>query len=257
MNRKYRNTILAANWKMNMLPSAVKSYAEELKLLTVRAKWCDIVICPSFALIPAAQKAFRESRIALGAQNVSEHDTGAYTGEVSAGQLAELNLRFVIVGHSERRQYFGETNSAVNKKVHAALRENLRPILCVGESSDEREAGVTADVVTLQIKTALYDVPPSKMRRIVIAYEPIWAIGTGKNATAADAGDVCATIRAVIRSLYGARTARAVSILYGGSMNDKNAAELLAQPDIDGGLVGGASLSPVAFAAMIDAAHQE
>lgn len=257
MNKKYRSTIIAANWKMNMLPSTVKSYAEELKPLTAQAKWCDIVICPPFIMIPAAQKAFREGRIAIGAQNLSEKEKGAYTGEVSGSQLSDIGIHYVIVGHSERRQLFGETDLIVNAKVHAALNANLRPIICVGESLLQREMGVTAELVTLQVKTALSGVPAAKMRRIIIAYEPIWAIGTGKTATSEEAAAVCNTIRTVIRNLYGARTARAVSILYGGSMNASNARELLAQPDIDGGLIGSASLSPKDFAVIVDSANQD
>lgn len=257
MNRKYRSTVIAANWKMNLLSSKVKAYAEELKPLASQAKWCDIVICPPFVMIPAVQKAFRDSRINAGAQNLSEKEKGAYTGEVSASQLSDLGIHYVIIGHSERRGYYGETDLLVNEKVHAALKENLRPIICVGESLQQREMGVTAELVSLQVKMALSGVPASKMRRVIIAYEPIWAIGTGKTATSEDANAVCNTIRAVIRNLYGARTARAVSILYGGSMNAKNARELLSQPDIDGGLIGGASLIPTDFAAIIDAANQE
>ncbi len=257
MNRKYRNTIIAANWKMNMLPSTVKAYAEELKPIISQAKWCDIVICPPFIMIPAVQKAFRDSRILVGAQNLSEREKGAYTGEVSGAQLSDLGMHYVIIGHSERRQLFGENDLIVNEKVQAALKVNLRPIICVGESLLQREMGITAELVTLQVKTALSGVPAAKMRRVVIAYEPIWAIGTGKTATSAEAAAVCNTIRTVIRNMYGARTARAVSILYGGSMNASNARELLAQPDIDGGLIGSASLTPKEFAAIVDAANQD
>ncbi len=255
MNRKYRSTVIAANWKMNMTPSEIRPYAEQLKQILTPAKWCDIIICPSFPLIPAVQKALRDVRIAVGAQNVSEHESGAYTGEVSAQQLSELGLHYVIVGHSERRALFGEDDLTVNKKVLAALGMNIRPIVCVGETLDQREAGVAADVVTLQLKTALSGVPAAKMRRVIVAYEPIWAIGTGKTASTEDAEEIAKTIRAIIRTLYGARTARAVSILYGGSMHDSNAADLLAQPDIDGGLIGTASLSPTEFAAIIEAAR--
>ncbi len=257
MNRKYRNTVIAGNWKMNMLPSKVKAYADELKSLVGQAKWCDIVICAPFVMIPGIMKAFRSSRISAGAQNLSEKERGAYTGEVSAAQLSDLGVQYVIIGHSERRSLYGESDRVVNEKVHAALNENLRPIICVGESEQQREMGVTADLVSLQVKMALHGVPAQKMRRTIIAYEPIWAIGTGKTATSEEAGEVCHTIRAVIRSLYGARTARAVSILYGGSMNANNARELLSQPDIDGGLIGGASLSPADFAAIVGDANQE
>jgi triosephosphate isomerase len=257
MNRKYRTTVIAANWKMNMLPSKIKAYAEELKALAGQAKWCDIVICPSFVMIPVAQKAFRDSKISIGAQNINEHESGAYTGEVSSAQLNDLGIHYVVIGHSERRQLFGETDATVNKKVQAALKANLRPIVCVGETVQQREMNITDDLVTLQLKTALAGVPAAKMRRVIIAYEPVWAIGTGNTATAEDAELVCGVIRAVIRSLYGARTARAVSVLYGGSMNAKNAAELLSQPDIDGGLIGGASLNPAEFSAIINAANQD
>jgi len=257
MNRKYRKTIIAGNWKMNMVPSAVKPFADELKALSPRAKWCETVICAPFVDLPAALKGFKDSRVAIGAENLNENPKGAFTGEVSAEMLADLGLKYVIVGHSERRQYFGETDITVNRKLHAVLDAGMQPIVCVGESLEQRELGITMDLIALQVKTALANVPAEKMRKIVIAYEPIWAIGTGKTATAEQANEVCCAIRAIIRGLYGARTARAVSILYGGSMNDKNAKELLAQPDIDGGLIGGASLVPAKFAAIIEAANQE
>lgn len=257
MNRKYRSTVIAANWKMNLLPSDVKAFADELKPLVSQAKWCDIVVCPSFIMIPAVQKAFRDSRVSAGAQNISEKEKGAYTGEVSANQLSDLGVHYVIIGHSERRIYYGETDLTVNTKVHAALSANLRPIICVGESLLQREMGITSELVTLQVKTALSGVPASKMRRVIIAYEPVWAIGTGKTATSEEAAAVAGTIRTVIRNIYGARIARAVTILYGGSMNASNARELLAQPDIDGGLIGSASLSPKELAVIIDAANQE
>ena len=257
MNRKYRKTIIAGNWKMNMLASQVKPFAEELKSIVPRAKWCEVAICAPFVMLPAALRAFKDSRVAVGAENLNENEKGAYTGEVSAAMLADLGVKYVITGHSERRQYYGETDSLVNKKVHAALEAGLNPIVCVGESLEQREMGVTLELITLQVKSALAGVSPEKMRRIVIAYEPIWAIGTGKTATAEQAGEVCTAIRAVIRSMFGARVARATTIQYGGSMNAKNAAELLAQPDVDGGLIGGASLKPADFAAIINAANQE
>ncbi|MBE6948236.1 MAG: triose-phosphate isomerase [Ruminococcaceae bacterium] len=257
MNRKYRKTIIAGNWKMNMTASQVKPFADELKALNPRPKWCETVVCVPFVNIPAAIKAFKDSRVAIGAENLNENAKGAYTGEVSADMLADLGVKYVIIGHSERRQYYGETDISVNKKVHAALGAGLQPIVCVGESLEQRELGITIELITLQVKTALANVPAEKMRKIVIAYEPIWAIGTGKTATAEQANEVCSAIRAVIRGLYGARIARAVTIQYGGSMNEKNAEELLAQPDIDGGLIGGASLVPEKFSAIINAANQE
>ena len=257
MNRRYRKTVIAGNWKMNMTATETRKFAEELKRIMPRAKWCDTVICVPACNITAAVKAFKELRISVGAENLYFEEKGAYTGEISAAMLRDLGVKYVIVGHSERRQYFGETDTAVNRKVHAALDAGLSPIICVGESESQREMGVTQDWIALQVKTALYGVPAERLRRCVIAYEPIWAIGTGKTATAQQAGEVCTAIRATIRGLYGARVARSVTIQYGGSMNPKNAAELLAQPDIDGGLIGGASLKPEQFVEIINAANQE
>ena len=257
MNRRYRKTVIAGNWKMNMTATETRKFAEELKRIMPRAKWCDTVICVPACNITAAVKAFKELRISVGAENLYFEEKGAYTGEISAAMLRDLGVKYVIVGHSERRQYFGETDAAVNRKVHAALDAGLSPIICVGESESQREMGVTQDWIALQVKTALYGVPAERLRRCIIAYEPIWAIGTGKTATAQQAGEVCTAIRATIRGLYGARVARSVTIQYGGSMNPKNAQELLAQPDVDGGLIGGASLKPEQFVEIIHAANQE
>ena len=257
MNRRYRKTVIAGNWKMNMTATETKKFAEELKRVMPRAKWCDTVICVPACNIPTAVKVFKELRISVGAENLYYEEKGAYTGEISAAMLRDLGVKYVIIGHSERRQYFGETDTAVNRKVHAALDAGLSPIICVGESESQREMGVTQDWIALQVKTALYGVPAERLRRCVIAYEPIWAIGTGKTATAQQAGEVCTHIRATIRGLYGARVARSVTIQYGGSMNPKNAAELLAQPDVDGGLIGGAALKPEQFVEIIHAANQE
>ena len=257
MNRRYRKTVIAGNWKMNMTATETRKFAEELKRIMPRAKWCDTVICVPACNITAAVKAFKELRISVGAENLYFEEKGAYTGEISAAMLRDLGVKYVIVGHSERRQYFGETDTAVNRKVHAALDAGLSPIICVGESESQREMGVTQDWIALQVKTALYGVPAERLRRCIIAYEPIWAIGTGKTATAQQAGEVCTHIRATIRGLYGARVARSVTIQYGGSMNPKNAAELLAQPDVDGGLIGGAALKPEQFVEIIHAANQE
>ena len=257
MNRRYRKTVIAGNWKMNMTATETRKFAEELKRIMPRAKWCDTVICVPACNITAAVKAFKELRISVGAENLYFEEKGAYTGEISAAMLRDLGVKYVIVGHSERRQYFGETDTAVNRKVHAALDAGLSPIICVGESESQREMGVTQDWIALQVKTAFYGVPAERLRRCVIAYEPIWAIGTGKTATAQQAGEVCTHIRATIRGLYGARVARSVTIQYGGSMNPKNAQELLAQPDVDGGLIGGASLKPEQFVEIIHAANQE
>ncbi len=256
MNRRYRKTIIAGNWKMNKNATETKKFAEELKAILPRAKWCDVVVCVPFVNIPAALKAFKDMRVAVGAENLYFEPNGAYTGEVSADMLRDLGVKYVIIGHSERRQYFGETDITVNKKVHAALEAGLHPIICVGESLEQREMGVTMELIALQVKSALSGVAADKVRKCVIAYEPIWAIGTGKTATAEQAAEVCTAIRATIRNLYGARVARSVTIQYGGSMNPKNAAELLAQPDVDGGLIGGASLKPNDFATIVKAATE-
>ncbi len=242
MNRKYRKTIIAGNWKMNMLPSQVKPFADELKAVSPRAKWCETVICAPFVDLPAAIKAFKELRISVGAENLNENEKGAYTGEVAANMLVDLGVKYVIIGHSERRQYYGETDFSVNKKVHAALEAGLQPIVCVGESLEEREMGITLERINLQVKAALSGVSAEKMRRVVIAYEPIWAIGTGKTATTEQAEEVCKLVRDTVRVIYNDETAEALRVQYGGSVNAGNAAELFAQPDIDGGLVGGASL---------------
>ena len=256
MNRRYRKTIIAGNWKMNMTPSQTKAMIEELTPLVKEVKWCEMVLCVPFVDIAAAVKAAKGSKIAIGAENMHFEPKGAYTGEVSADMLKECGIKYVVLGHSERRQYFGETDETVNKKVKVALESGFRPIVCVGESLDEREQDVWSEVVRKQVKIALKDVPVEDVKKVVIAYEPIWAIGTGKTATADQANEVCATIRECLRGLYGARAARAITIQYGGSMNAKNAAELLSKPDVDGGLIGGASLKPNDFHAIIEAANQ-
>ena len=257
MNRRYRKTVIAGNWKMNKTASETKKFAEELKAILPKAKWCDVVVCVPFVNIPAAIRAFKDMRVSVGAENVFYEKSGAYTGEVSADMLKDLGVKYVIIGHSERRQYFGETDITVNKKVHAALEAGLHPIICVGETLEQREMGITMDLIGLQVKSAFAGVSPDKVRKCVVAYEPVWAIGTGKTATAEQAGEVCNAIRATIRFLYGARVARSVTIQYGGSMNPGNAAELLAQPDVDGGLIGGASLKPDQFVEIVNAANQE
>ena len=257
MNRRYRKTIIAGNWKMNKTASETKQFADELKTILPRAKWCGVLVCVTSVNIPAALRAFKDMRVTVGAENVFYEKNGAYTGEVSADMLKDLGVKYVIIGHSERRQYFGETDITVNKKVHAALEAGLHPIVCVGESLEQRELGVTMDLISLQVKSALAGVSAEKLRKCVIAYEPVWAIGTGRTATPEQAGEVCTFIRATIRHMYGARIARSITIQYGGSMNPGNAAELLAQPDIDGGLIGGAALKPDQFVAIINAANQE
>ena len=256
MNRRYRKTIIAGNWKMNKTASETKKFAEELKALLPKAKWCDIVVCVPSVDIAAAIKGFKDARVSVGAQNVFYEKNGAYTGEVSADMLKDLGVKYVIIGHSERRQYFGETDLTVNRKVLSALEAGLHPIICVGETLEQRELGITMELIALQVKSALAGVPAEKLRKCVIAYEPVWAIGTGKTATAEQAAEVCTFIRTTVRHLYGARIARSITIQYGGSMKPANAAELLAQPDIDGGLIGGASLNPEDFIAIINAANQ-
>ncbi len=257
MNRKYRKTIIAGNWKMNMTASEIKPFMDELKAALPRTKTCETVLCVSAPLIPAALRASREARVSVGTQDVSKYEKGAYTGEVSADMLSDLGTKYCIVGHSERRQYHNEDDMLINAKTHILLDKGICPIICVGESLEQREMDLTMEHITYQVKAALYDVDAAHLRRCVIAYEPIWAIGTGKTATAEEAEEVCEGIRAVVRKMYGARPARALSILYGGSMNAKNCAELLAMPDIDGGLIGGASLKPLDFAAIIKATDMD
>ena len=256
MNLKYRKTIIAGNWKMNLNAEEAKKFITQLKTKATKAKWCDVVLCVPFLQIPAAVRAAKHTKIAIGAQNCHFEENGAYTGEISCKMLAEAGVKYVIIGHSERRRDNNETDGTVNKKVLAALQAGLRPIICVGETLEMRDNDVTLDVVRMQVKTALRGVMHDQIRRVTIAYEPIWAIGTGYTATSEQAGEVCEAIRDVVRQLYGARLARAVSVLYGGSMNTANAAELLAQPDVDGGLIGGASLKTESFEKIIEAANQ-
>ena len=256
MNLKYRKTIIAGNWKMNLNAEEAKKFITQLKTKATKAKWCDVVLCVPFLQIPAAVRAAKHTKIAIGAQNCHFEENGAYTGEISCKMLAEAGVKYVIIGHSERRRDNNETDTTVNKKVLAALQAGLRPIICVGETLEMRDNDVTLDVVRMLVKTALRGVMHDQIRRVTIAYEPIWAIGTGYTATSEQAGEVCEAIRDVVRQLYGARLARAVSVLYGGSMNTANAAELLAQPDVDGGLIGGASLKTESFEKIIEAANQ-
>jgi len=257
MNRKYRKTVIAGNWKMNKTLTETKAFAEEIKPQLGKHKWCEVVLCVPFVNIPAAVRLFKDTRVAIGAENVHFEASGAFTGEITAEMLKEVGAKYVIIGHSERREYYNETDFTVNKKVKAALAAGLHPIVCVGESLAQRELGVTAELITYQVKCALAGLDAAQVRKVIIAYEPLWAIGTGKTATAEQAGEVCQTIRAVIRKEFGARVARAVTIQYGGSMNAKNAAELLAQPDVDGGLIGGAALKAPDFLQIINAANQD
>lgn len=256
MNRKYRKTIIAGNWKMNKTPAETKKMFEELKASCGKQKWCDVVLCVPFVDLPVACRCSRDAKIGVAAQNMHYEENGAFTGEVSAQMLRELGVKYVVIGHSERREYYGETDKTVNLKIKKALETGIRPIVCVGETLEQREYDVTEEHIAMQVKIALADIPAEKVRKIIFAYEPIWAIGTGKTATSEQANEVCCLIRSVIRAKYGARVARSVTIQYGGSMNPKNAAELLSMPDVDGGLIGGASLKTEDFVAVINAANQ-
>ncbi|MBQ9843738.1 MAG: triose-phosphate isomerase [Oscillospiraceae bacterium] len=255
MNRKYRKTVIAGNWKMNKTPSETKEFMTAFKGILPKGRWCDIALCVPAVCIPAAVRAMRETRVGIGAENCNANASGAYTGEIATNMLVDAGCKYVIIGHSERRA-MGETDADVNAKVLAALDAGLIPIMCCGESLEQREADITAEWIAMQIKLGLQGVSEDKIRKVVIAYEPIWAIGTGRTATPEQAQEVCENIRGVVRKLYSSKNARAISILYGGSMNEKNAYELLAQPDIDGGLIGGASLVPEKFVQIIEAANQ-
>ena len=255
-----RKPIIAGNWKMNMTPAESVVLSQGVSNRYARG-WdkVDVVLCPPSIDLRSVVTVldFDRSNIDVGAQNVHWEPSGAFTGEISIPMLKDVGCTWCIVGHSERREMFAETDVQVNRKVRALVEAGMKPIVCVGESLEQRELGVTMDLISYQVKAALSGVPAEKMRHVVIAYEPIWAIGTGKTATAEQAGEVCEAIRTVIRKLYGARVARSVTIQYGGSMNAKNAHELLAQPDVDGGLIGGASLKAPDFVEIVNAANQE
>jgi len=236
-----RKKIIAGNWKMNKTPSEAIALVEELKPLVVSEE-VDVVFCvPAINLIPVLE-AVKGSNIAIGAQNMYFEESGAYTGEISPTMLVDVGVKYVVIGHSERREYFGESDADVNKKVLKALEHGITPIMCCGESLEQREQGVTMDFVRQQVKIGLQNVTAAQAKTVVIAYEPIWAIGTGKTATTEQAQEVCGLIRVCIQEVYDEATAAAIRIQYGGSVTAGTAAELFAQPDIDGGLVGGASL---------------
>ena len=238
-----RRKIIAGNWKMNKTPSEAVALVEELKPLVANDA-VDVVFCvPAIDIVPVVE-AVKGTNIQVGAENMYFEESGAYTGEISPGMLVDAGVKYVVLGHSERRDYFGETNEDVNKKVLKALEHGITPIMCCGESLEQREQGVTMDFVRMQIKIAFQNVTADQAKTAVIAYEPIWAIGTGKTATTEQAQEVCAGIRACIGEIYDDATAQAIRIQYGGSVNPATAPELFAQPDIDGGLVGGASLKP-------------
>ena len=236
-----RKKIIAGNWKMNKTPSEAVELAKMLKAKVDTDK-SDVVFCvPAIDIIPVGEF-IKGTNIALGAENVYFEDKGAYTGEISAPMLKDAGVKYVIVGHSERRQYFGETDEDVNKKIKKILEYGMTPIMCCGETLEQREMDITIEHIRMQIKKGLYGLTAEDAEKVVIAYEPIWAIGTGKTATSQQAQEVCAEVRKVVGEVYGADTAEKIRIQYGGSVNGKNAAELFAMADIDGGLVGGASL---------------
>lgn len=250
--RKY---VIAGNWKMNKTPAEATELITALKPLVADAT-CDVVVGVPFVDLPAALEATKGSNIGVAAQNCHWEKSGAFTGEVSADMLKAMGVGYVILGHSERRTYFGDTDVTVQKRVRAALDNGLTVILCVGEYLEQREQGVTGEVVAMQTKIALGGVSAEELSRVIIAYEPVWAIGTGRTATAEQANEVCACIRGVLAEMYCENCASRVTIQYGGSMNAKNCAELLAQPDVDGGLIGGASLKAPDFAAIVEAASK-
>lgn len=244
-----RKPIIAGNWKMNKTAAEGAALVEELKPLVKDAN-CDVVVCVPFTDIPAVSAAAKGSNIHVGAQNVHFAEKGAYTGEISADMLKEFGVEYVIIGHSERRQYFGETDETVNKRMHAALAAGLTPIVCIGESLEERETGKTEDVLAVQIEEGFKGL--DDISKIVIAYEPIWAIGTGKTATAEQANETIAFIRKKCAEVFCPKCAEKVRIQYGGSMNAKNCKELMAMPEIDGGLIGGASLNAEDFSIIVN-----
>ena len=250
MNKALRKAVIAGNWKMNNTPAETTALLEEMKPLVADAD-CDVIICAPFVDLQAALDATKGSNIQVGAENCHWAEKGAFTAEVSAPMLKAMGVPYVIIGHSERRQYFGETNETVNKRVRAALDNGLKVILCVGEVLEEREQGVTFEVVGMQTKIALQGVSEEELKNVIIAYEPVWAIGTGKTATAEDAQEVCGAIRETLKEMFGEELANGIRVLYGGSAKPGNIAELVAKPDVDGALVGGASLKAADFASMV------
>lgn len=246
-----RKPIIAGNWKMNNTIDEAINLVEELKELVKDAK-CDVVVCPTFLSLPAVVKKCEGTNIMVGAQNMHYEDAGAFTGEVSPRMLKDLGVKFVIIGHSERRQYFNETDETVNKKLKAAFAHEIMPILCVGETLEQRELGITEEVLAAQIKQDLRDLTEAQVKELVIAYEPIWAIGTGKTATAEDANDTIGFIRSIVGKLYGEEAANLVRIQYGGSVKPSTIKEQMSMEHIDGGLIGGASLKAKDFSAIVN-----
>ncbi len=246
-----RKIVVAGNWKMNKTPAETTALINELKPL-VKDSATDVVVCVPFTNLYAAVEACKGSNIKVGAQNMYFEESGAYTGEIAPSMLTELGVEYVIIGHSERRQYFAETDETVNKKVIKAFEHKLIPIICVGESLEEREQGVTFEIVAKQTKVALGSLSADQVKSLIIAYEPIWAIGTGKTATSDQAQEVCAVIRKTVCDVFGKDAADKVTIQYGGSVKASNAAELFAKEDIDGGLIGGASLKAEDFNGIVN-----
>lgn len=255
MNKQLRRAVIAGNWKMNKTPAETTTLINEIKPLVANAD-CGVVVGVPFINIAAALQAVKGSNIEVAAQNCHWEKSGAYTGEISAPALAEIGVKYVITGHSERRTYFGDTDITVAKRTRAAIDSGMTAIVCVGETLEQREQGITAELVSTQTKIALIGITAEELSNIIIAYEPVWAIGTGRTATAAQANEVCKSIRDTVAALYGQTAASALIIQYGGSMNAANAGELLDQPDVDGGLIGGASLKADDFAAIIKAANR-
>lgn len=253
MNKNLRKAVIAGNWKMNKNRIEAKTLIEEIKPIA-KDSTCDVVICVPFTNLETAVELTKGTNVKVGAENCHFEKSGAFTGEISADMLKEVGVDYVIIGHSERRQYFAETDETVNKRTKAALEAGLQVILCVGEMLDEREKNITEEIVAMQTKVALMGVSAADMKNIIIAYEPVWAIGTGKTATSQQANEVCAFIRQTVEKMFDKEIADALTVQYGGSMNAKNCAELLAQPDVDGGLIGGASLNASDFAVLLNAA---
>ena len=249
-----RKKIIAGNWKMNKTVEEAIELANQIKRDLANCTEVDVVLCPPFTALKSVSDTVEGSLINVGSQNMGAEDAGAYTGEISHGMLKELFVRYVILGHSERREYYQETDLEINLKLKKALEKNLRPILCVGEKLEDREGGNTESIVEVQGPAGLKDVAADAYTELVIAYEPVWAIGTGKVATSQQAQDVHAFIRGIVKDMVGAEAADTVRIQYGGSMKPGNAPELLAQPDIDGGLIGGAALDAASFIGIVNAA---
>ena len=250
-----RRKVIAGNWKMNMTPSQAKALIEEAKPLLAGKDNCDIVYCVPFVDIATAVEATKGTNIKIGAENVHFAKSGAYTGEISADMLKECGVEYVIIGHSERRQYFGETDETVNLRTKTALEAGLKVILCLGEVKEERVNGITDEIVSMQTKLALKDVSKEQLKNVIIAYEPVWAIGTGLTATPEQADETCGVIRNTVKALYGDEAAEEIIIQYGGSMNAANAKELLSKENVDGGLIGGASLKAKDFSIIVEAAQ--